>query len=66
MIDSVMNTRAERETELQRLAETDLGRCRLTDMARTYLGIPEGHTIPLSTLLIHVILKNEYPNDPND
>jgi hypothetical protein len=34
-----------------------------TDIARRYLGVPEGQTIPISTLLIYVILKNEYPED---
>ena len=56
-----MKTRAEREKELQRLASTDNGKWQLTDMARLYLGVPEGQTIPVSTLLIYVILKNEYP-----
>jgi hypothetical protein len=54
-------TRAEREKELQRLAETDDGKWALTDMARLYLGIPDGEAIPRTALLIYVILSNEYP-----
>ena len=56
-----MKTRAEREEELQRLASTDKGKWELTDLVKRYLGVPEGETIPISTLLIYVILKNEYP-----
>ena len=56
-----MTARAEREKELQRLASTDNGKWELTDIARRYLGVPEGQAIPVSTLLIYVILKNEYP-----
>ncbi len=56
-----MTNRTRREKELQRLAESDKGRWVLTDIARAYLGIPEGQTIPVSTLLIYVILTNEYP-----
>ena len=56
-----MKTRAEREKELQEMASTDNGKWQLTDMAKLYLGVPEGQTIPVSTLLIYVILTNEYP-----
>jgi len=55
-----MKTRSEREAELQLLASTDKGKWQLTDMAKLYLGIPEGQTIPTTTLLIYVILKHEY------
>ena len=56
-----MKTRAEREEKLRRLASTDKGKWELTDLVKRYLGVPEGETIPISTLLIYVILKNEYP-----
>ena len=58
-----MKTREEREKELIRLSESDDGKWKLTDMARTYLGIPQGQTIPRTTLLIFVILQNEYPGN---
>ena len=56
-----MKTRSEREAELQLLALADKGIWQLTDMAKVYLGIAKGQTIPLATLLIYVILKHEYP-----
>lgn len=58
-----MKTCEEREEDLLRLAETDDGKWKLTDMARTYVGIPQGQTIPRTTLLIFVILQSEYPNN---
>jgi hypothetical protein len=58
-----MKTREEREKDLLRLAETNDGTWKLTDMARTYLGIPQEETIPRTTLLIFVILQSEYPNN---
>ena len=56
-----MKNRSEREAELQLLASTDTGKWQLTDMARAQLGIAEGQTIPITTLLIYVILTHEFP-----
>ncbi len=58
-----MKTRAEREAELQLLASTDKGKWQLTDMTKLYLGMAEGQTIPISTLLIYVILNHEFGDD---
>ena len=59
--EPVMKTRSERERELQCLAATETGKWQLIDMVKLYLGIPQGESIPVSTLLIYVILRDEYP-----
>ena len=56
-----MKTRKEREAQLQRLAATKQGKFELADMAKHCLGIRKGESLPLTTLLIHVILTHEYP-----
>ena len=55
-----MKKRSEREKELRELAKTDAGKWQLTDMAKVYLGVPEGEAISQTTLLIYVILSQEY------
>ena len=57
-------TRAEREAELMRMIQTQVGREQLRDHLKNLLGLQLGETLPAGTSLVQAVLDLEFGPRP--